>query len=98
MEESGKRVQQFSAIMAVACEYGLHCKNDLVKAYERSLPPMSRTDKRREMMDFNKSWGRLEAIMKKFANINENTNPEWFDSVVDKLTEVIESVDVEITE
>ena len=96
MQESSKRIQQFAAIMAVACEYGLHCKDDLLNVYMNSLPPMNRNSRRKEFADYKKSWSRLESLMKKFANINESTNPEWFDSVVDRLTEVIESVEIEI--
>jgi len=98
MQESSKRIQQFAAIMAVAYEYGVYCKDDLLKVYERSLPPLSRVSRRKEIADYKKSWSKLESLMKRFANINEATNPEWFDSVVDKLTEAIESVEVEITE
>ena len=84
--------------MAVAYEYGVYCKDDLLKVYERSLPPLSRVSRRKEIADYKKSWSKLESLMKRFADINESTNPEWFDSVVDKLTEAIESVEVEITE
>lgn len=94
--ENIKRIQQFAAIMAVAYEYGVYCKDDLLKIYMESLPPMNRTSRRREEMDYRKSWAKLESLMKRFANINEETNPEWFDTVVDRLTEVIESVEVEL--
>jgi hypothetical protein len=84
--------------MAVAYEFGVFCKDDMRKAFEDSLPPMPRKTKRQEVDAYVKGWNRLEQLMKQFANINESANPEWFDEVVNKLTEAVNEVRVEIKE
>ena len=90
-EMRSRRILQFTAIMNVAYEYGVHVEKDLRDVFEKSLPRMHRVSKREEMKAYDKGWSKLMALLRRYTEINEETNPEWYDSVVDRLTEVIEN-------
>jgi hypothetical protein len=97
LKTRSKRILQFCAIMSVALEYGMYVEDDLREIFEASLPKMDRASKRKEMKAYEEGWKRLMGLLKRYGKINESVNPEWFDSVVDRLTDVIENeIEVEV--
>ena len=96
MIEEKLPIIKFSAATAVALEFGMYAAPQLRDAFIGSLKGMRRKERRIAILDYDKQWGHLMATMKRFAKVMESDNPEFYDSAVDRLTEVINS-EVQIT-